>query len=362
VKIAQVCPYDFSRPGGVKSHILSLTKYLKHAGHDVVIIAPNINSSLVTEEDVHFFGSNRSVNLGGTKIDVNIALGSQWKDLKSFLNGQQFDIIHYHTIWNPLLPFQIRWLSKAKQVATFHDTPKNYFVGKWIVPLISKIVFQFLDVVISVSASQAKLISRFSRRGIHIIPNGIDLDLPERHKKKTDKKNLLFLGRLEPRKGVMHAVKTFVALQKDYPDLELRIAGDGDERQLVEEYVRKNDIQGVQLLGFVSEQKKYELLHEADIYLATALYGESFGIVLLEAMSMGCPIAGYANDGYLNVISDSMKKYFALPGDNNSLIDRTALLLKDRPSQEALIAEGYQIAQKYDWGILTGDIEQLYRD
>ena len=72
MKIAQVCPYDFSRPGGVKSHILSLSKYLRKEGHEVKVIAPRINSDLVHEEHVYLFGSNRSVNLGGTKIDINI--------------------------------------------------------------------------------------------------------------------------------------------------------------------------------------------------------------------------------------------------------------------------------------------------
>jgi len=92
MKIALVCPYDFSRPGGVKSHIVSLSKYLAMIGHQVKIIAPNINAKNVEEENVYFFGSNRSVNVGGTKIDVNIALGDEKKELKAILKNESFAV------------------------------------------------------------------------------------------------------------------------------------------------------------------------------------------------------------------------------------------------------------------------------
>ena len=361
MKIAQVCPYDFSRPGGVKSHILSLSKYLRKEGHEVKVIAPRINSDLVQDDHVYLFGSNRSINLGGTKIDINIATGKQWKELKSFLNKEKFDVIHYHTIWNPLLPFQVRWLSKSFQVATFHDTPKNKFIGRWIVPLIARIVFKFLDIVISVSSSQAKLISRFSSKNVHIIPNGIDLDLPNLQRRKNQPLNLLFLGRLEPRKGVIHALKLFSTLKKEYPELVLKIAGEGDERILVEEFISTNQLKDVQLLGAVSEEEKYQLLTNADLYLGTALYGESFGIVLLEAMAMGCPMAGYANSGYLNVLKGHLRDHFVQPGDIDALTTKAAALLEQKSTRESLSNEGLKIVPHYDWQLLSKDVSSLYR-
>ncbi len=363
MKIAQVCPYDFSRPGGVKSHIMSLSKYLAKVGHDVKIIAPNINSDLVEEPNVHFFGKNRSLNIGGTKIDLNIAVGEEKVALKEFLKKEQFDIIHYHTIWNPLLPFQVRRYARTKHVATFHDTPKNLFIGRWIMPLVARWVFAFLDEIISVSKTQSGFIERFSKRKIEIIPNGIDLeDIQSQPKVQKDPATfqLLFLGRLEPRKGVMHALQAFRKLKMTYQNLKLVIAGDGDDRKMVEDYIKEYDLRDVELKGFVDEATKYALLQESDIYLAPALYGESFGIVLLEAMSIGTPMAGYANEGYKNVLTDEMLEHFSDPEDLEGLIKNIeGLLLSEK--REKLSVKGLVEVKKYDWRALAAQIEQLYQ-
>ncbi len=362
MKIAQVCPYDFSRPGGVKSHILSLSKYLAKVGHEVKIIAPNINSELVEESNVHFFGKNRSLNIGGTKIDLNIALGEEKKALKEFLRSEQFDIIHYHTIWNPLLPFQVRRYAKTKHVATFHDTPKNQFVGRWIMPLVARWVFAFLDEIISVSNTQSGFIRRFSKRKIQIIPNGIDLEeIQNQPKARKDPSTfqLLFLGRLEPRKGVMHALQAFRRLKMTYQNMKLIIAGDGDDRELVEDYISEYDLRDVELKGFVDEATKYSLLQESDIYLAPALYGESFGIVLLEAMSIGTPMAGYANEGYKNVLTRDMLEHFSQPEDLEGLVKNIEGLLLSEKRQK-LSVKGLEEAKKYDWKTLATEIEKLY--
>ena len=364
MKIALVCPYDFSRPGGVKSHIVSLSKHLIIIGHQVKIIAANINANLVEEKNVHFFGRSKSFNLSGTKIDINMALGEEKEALKAFLEDEQFDVIHYHTIWNPLLPFQVRKYSRAKQIATFHDTPKNKFVGDWIMPTVAKGIFLFLDQVISVSQSQAAFISRFSKRNIHIIPNGIDLKevemlAPEEKNRNDDVIQLFFLGRLEPRKGVMHALKAFHQLKQHYPQMKLFIAGDGDGRAEVEKYIVDYSLQDVYLLGFMNAKAKYKYLKESDIYLAPALYGESFGIVLLEAMAVGTPIAGYANAGYKNVITDEMMEGFAQPGDLNQFISCIEKLLP-LSRRETLAIHGLKEVKKYDWSKVSKEINEIY--
>ncbi|MEQ9402714.1 MAG: glycosyltransferase family 4 protein [Cyclobacteriaceae bacterium] len=362
MKIAQVCPYDFSRPGGVKSHIISLSKYLTKLGHTVKIIAPNVNADLVEEPNINFFGKNRSLNLGGTKIDLNVALKEEKKALKEFLKKEDFDIIHYHTIWNPLLPFQIRKYAKAKHVATFHDTPKNQFVGRWIMPLVARWVFSFLNGIISVSESQAGYIRRFSKRKINVIPNGIDLQEINKYPKSSKDPScfqLLFLGRLEPRKGVMHALGAFRQLKGSYPNFKLVIAGDGDNREDVETFIKDYNLTDVELAGFVDESVKYKLLSESDVYVAPALYGESFGIVLLEAMAVGTPIAGFANDGYKNVITDEMRPHFPEPYDTAGLVKSIeGLLLSEK--RDALTLHGLNEVKKYDWEVLTAQIDKVY--
>ncbi|MEP4532901.1 MAG: glycosyltransferase family 4 protein [Cyclobacteriaceae bacterium] len=366
MKIAQVCPYDFSRPGGVKAHIVSLSNQLTKLGHEVKILAPNINASQINEPNVHLFGRNRSVNFGGTKIDINIALGRELRNLKQFLKKEKFDIIHYHTIWNPMLPFQVLLNSDSKQVATFHDTPKNQFIGKTLMPLAAKVVFKFIDQVISVSKTQAQYISRFSSKEIKIIPNGIDLEqyqLPILAIKKYQdgKFNMLFLGRLEERKGLIYALKSFHSIKEKNDKVRLIIAGDGDERTMAEEFIKKHDLRDVEMLGFVSEKDKLRLLKTCDLYLAPALFGESFGIVLLEAMAMGTPITGFANQGYLNVLSTEQQKYFAHPEDLEALTQNIFNFIRAKDQLQFLTQHGHEIVKQYDWNIHAKHIEDIYQ-
>ena len=367
MKIALVCPYDFSRPGGVKSHIVVLSKYLRKSGHEVIIIAPSKNVQPLGEDHVQFFGKNRSLNLWGTKIDINIALGRERKTLREFIGKENFDIIHFHTFWNPVLPWQIRRFSQAKHVVTFHDTPKNRFVGRTIMPIAALGMFKLMDAIISVSETQASYINRLSKREISIIPNGIDLDeylkpVEPIEKYLDGKFNLLFLGRLEERKGLIYAMKSYKALKQKNEGLRLIIAGDGDERSVAEAFIRKHSLPDVHLLGFVSEEMKLQLLKTADTFLTPALFGESFGIVLLEAMAMGVPVTGFANEGYLNVLSDEQQKYFATPGDLDGLIGRIQFMINSKPILKSLSEQGQKVVKAYDWKEIIAQIETIYNN
>lgn len=362
MKIAQICPYDFTRPGGVKNHIECLSGYLRSKGHEVKIIAP---TPVVDEENVYHFGRNRSMRIGGTKIDINIAWGREWNDLKQFLRDESFDIIHFHTFWNPALPLQVRLLSKAKHVTTFHDTPKSEWMGKTVMPLAAKGVFRLMDAVISVSETQANGVNRFSKQKIHIIPNGIDLNTYSQPieavpKYQDGKFNLLFLGRLEPRKGLTYALESFRALKDRYEDVRLLVAGDGAERAIAEQFISKYQMENIELLGFVSEVEKRQLLRTADLYLAPALYGESFGIVLLEAMAMGTPIVGFANSGYLNVLNNAQKKYFSRSYDIEGLNRAIMELYQSKTKRKLLSKEGYAEVKKYDWNVIGADVNDIY--
>ncbi len=362
MKIAQVCPYDFSRPGGVKNHIESLSKYLRRLGHEVKIIAPAPN---VNQAEVYHFGRNRSLNLGGTKIDINIALGEEKDALKTFIDEEQFDIIHFHTFWNPALPFQIRRYSKAKHIATFHDTPKSEWVGKTVMPLAAKMVFGYMDEIISVSETQSSYIRRFSNRKIHIIPNGIDLNSYNQavepiSKFQDGKFNILFLGRLEPRKGLIYALESFKTLKQENPNLRLIVAGDGDEGLMAEQFISENQLEDIELLGFVSEEEKLQLLKTADLYLSPAIYGESFGIVLLESMAMGTPMAGFANSGYLNVLTKEQKRFFVKPEDTQSLTKSIYWLMQNEEEREVLKMIGENEVRKYDWKSISKNIQSIY--
>ncbi len=369
MKILQVCPYDYSRPGGVKTHIENLSENLRKIGHHVEIIAPNINAENVTEKYVNFFGKNESLNIGGTKIDLNIALKEERRSLKSFLAKSDFDIIHYHTIWNPLVPFQVRYYSKAKNIATFHDTPADSFVGqkivgKFLMPSISSIISTFLDGVISVSKSQSQYINKLTRKKPVIIPNGINPASVSKgvaiQKYKDGNFNLLFLGRFEERKGLMYALEAYKILKEKYTDMRLIIAGDGDGKDEAVSYVKSNKLADIGFLGFVDEPTKLDLLKTADVYLAPAIYGESFGIVLLEAMACGLPMVGFGNEGYMNIINGKWTDFFPKPKDIESFVRQIEILYNQPETKDEMIAWGLREVNQYSWDSVTDRIMEVY--
>ena len=141
--------------------------------------------------------------------------------------------------------------------------------------------------------------------------------------------------------------------------MKLLIAGDGDGRAEVEQYIKDHSLVDVELLGFVSEAEKYRLLMESDVYLAPALYGESFGIVLLESMAVGTPIAGYANSGYKNVITPEMASGFAEPGDLREFVACIENLIPSK-KREMLSKHGLEEVKKYNWAEVSKEVNEVY--
>ena len=365
MKILQVCPYDFSRPGGVKTHIMGLTSALRANDHDVKIAVPNQSTIETSNTEIYSFGRNISLPFGGTKIDLNVCLGKEWRKLKEFIKEENFDVVHYHTIWNPLLPFQVRSIFRGYQVATFHDTPSKTaggrFLGNWVMPILARIIFSWLDQIISVSKTQKRCISRFSKRKVQVISNGI---APLKQGKKIQeyldgKFNMLFLGRLEPRKGIMDAIKAFEKFVDQDPNGRLIVAGEGREGDEARRYCTLHKLNHVKFIGQVADEMKHDLLATSDLFVASALYGESFGIVLLEAMQAGLPMVGYANDGYKELLTKEHLKYFVEPGK----ITELSIAMKKIHSTNAkeLLRIGKAYASDFEWGRLVGRVEGLYQ-
>ncbi len=364
MKIAQVCPYDLSRPGGVKNHIFGLSDELEKMGHELTIIAPNGQANS-NDSKIRLFGRNRSLKISGTKIDLNIALGEDRKNLKAFLQSQQFDIIHYHTFWNPMIPYQVWKHSSARNIVTFHDTPKQKWLGKTVMPMAASVIFRMMDKVISVSNSQASNIGGADHPRIRIIPNGLEIaeyQLPIGKLDEFDdgKFNLLFLGRLEPRKGVIYALEAFKSLKKSTPELRLIIAGEGQEKELVTSFIKDNQLDDVRVLGQVNEATKIALLKTADLYLAPAIFGESFGIVLLEAMASGVPMVGFGNEGYLNIIPEQWAPFFPKPKDQQAFTDAINTMITQKSTRDDMIAWGLEAVKKYEWSFIAQEVEKIY--
>lgn len=368
MKIAIICPYDFSRPGGVQAHIRDLSRELRKNDNQVTIVAPNIARSKEDfDHDLALFGNSISVNFNKTQIDISLAWGREYKRMKDWLLDQQFDVIHFHTIWNPFLSFQIlRLANKSARVATFHDTPPETFTGhltRKFFRLLSRFIYSELDCITAVSQSPAQHLYNDPDYPIHILPPSIDysrfLRIPrDTHNRKIS--TIVFIGRLDPRKGVLTLLRAYQNLKQQGEKIKLVVAGDGRLFNLLRKKIKDNKIRDVSLLGYICEREKYYWLSQADVFCAPALYGESFGIVIVEAMAAGVPIVGAANSGYSMVLEDQSDLCLSIPGDPTDLAKKLKFLLNNAKHRQYLTTWGRQQAVQYDVKAWEKKWTQLY--
>lgn len=392
MRILIVCPYDWNRPGGVKTHIVDSAKSLLALGHDVVVLSPVQGTAVLPEgweivdqnasipENAALFSmeAGRTVQFGGTQIDLTWMNGVSRERIKRSLKSFSPDVIHFHTPWSPFLSLQLLQLAaelrvnneiQSRFIATFHDTPAESGLGKllgaYIMPLVARYFMRGFDQVIAVSEPQSGYLTRFTNQKVHVIPNGVHAPKLSMDSQKASKwadfgPYLLFLGRLEYRKGLMDAIEVFRRVSQSNSEIKLVIAGDGPLRKQAEAKISSYNLDNVLFTGMVSDFEKWELMTHAKIYLAPALFGESFGIVLLEAMIVGTPVVGYANPGYKSVITGCFDEQFVEPGRIEKLESVVSELLKDEKKLLKLSQKGLDCSKKFSWDRIVEEYIQIY--
>lgn len=373
MKIALVCPYNYHLPGGVQSHIRDLYKVLGERGHNIKIITPKIEAAKITEDNLIYLGNSQRIKFQGTQIDISLAVGKEYEYLQAILIEENFDIIHYHTIWNPFIPLQILLNSESANVVTFHDTPRQSLFGKLasnvLLPIVSYSLLKFyIDAAIAVSEAPATYLKKTCSNKVYIIPNGVFVDRfsPKNQQPLTQyidgQVNILFLGRLEARKGIFYLLEAYANLKQKYPQIRLLIAGDGYQKAAVNKFIVEYDLKDVIMLGFISEADKSRYYATCDIYCSPAFDGESFGIVLVEAMASGKPAVGAANLGYQTVLTDQGQNLLVKPQNVEDIVTKLSELIENRFFREEMAAWGLAAAKQYDWQHITTKIEQVYQD
>jgi phosphatidyl-myo-inositol alpha-mannosyltransferase len=363
MKIGLVCPYDLTRSGGVQEHVMAQAAELRRRGHDVKIITPKPRKVIGDlPEGILFVGNSRKVNAAKTKFELGI---STVRDaLDDLLAQEDFDILHIHEPEIPVLGAQIIAKADCPVVATFHamhpETPMGRTIETFRIPYF-KSIFSRLSAMTAVSDAAAAFVRDRTKQPVTIIPNGIDLEKYQQPRKTSSAPTILYVGRLEKRKGVRYLVMAFAELQKANPAAKLIIAGDGDLRSGLEQYVADNKIKHVQFVGFVSEERKLELLAQADVFCAPALYGESFGIVLLEAMAAGVPIVAGDNAGYTTVMTGHGRISLVNPKDTADFARRLDILLSDNELRQLWLNWAKKHIQQFSYDKIVDQYEELYR-
>ena len=368
MKIGLVCPYNIAKGGGVQEIIFAMQTELRKRGHDAFIITPqprDYDPETAKHEHIIFVGTATDFNSPlHTTIQVSAGLNDS---IDAMLEEHNFDILHFHEPWVPVLSRQILTRSNAINVATFHANIPKTMMSRTVVKVVTpytKSVLKYIHEFTAVSDAAAEYVCTLTDEPVAIIPNGIDLTkfkAPARRSDKRKDKTIFYVGRLENRKGVKYLLQAFHLLQEKDPRVSLIIAGDGPEREKLEMLVDDLDIKNVTFAGYITDKEKQKYLRSADLFCAPALYGESFGVVLLEAMASGLVTVAGNNPGY-NVVMQGLGALSLVdPKDGAEFARRLHLLLNEVDLRKLWRNWAAQEITQYSYPNVVSQYEEIYQ-
>ena len=362
MKIGIVTPYAYPMPGGVNDHVGSLYRVLRARGHDVRIITSSHGLQKASEGDIIRVGKGFSVPFNGSMGTITLS-PTYLAQMRAILERERFDVLHYHEPFVPFLSLVTLTLSTSVNVGTFHafgGLSISYEFGKRMLGHYAG----KLHGRIAVSPAARHFISRYFPGEYKIVPNGVE---PGRHQRavpiaryRDGVPNILFVGRMEPRKGLIHLLRAFRKLQRDGVRARLLLVGTGPGEREARRYVLTRQLDDVEFLGRVSEAQKAQLFKTADIYVSPATGRESFGIVLLEAMSAGAPIICSDIHGYRGVVRRERDGILVEPGNADALAASIRRLIDDPALRAQLSRAGEERAQLFSWERVGQAVEEYY--
>lgn len=365
MKIGLVCPYSMFRGGGVQECVLALREGLVSRGHEAYIITPQpYDYKGEVPEGMILVGGARPFRAAKTSADVSASVNLT--ALTDMLEREKFDILHFHEPWSPMLSMQILQRSDAINIATFHAAMSERRTSRTVERVITpytKSILKYIDVMTAVSPTATNYIRTLTKRRINLIPNGIDLKKykPGEPDKINLSKTIFYVGRLEKRKGVKYLLQAYAVLKQVHPEFRLILGGDGPERYKLEQLARDYRLSDVEFLGFIDEETKLRLLRESDVFCSPALFGESFGIVLLEAMASGCPVVAGNNSGYEAVLRGTGQISIVNPMDSTEFARRLAVLSSDSALRHVWQKWAAEEVLQYDYEKVIDQYVRLYQ-
>lgn len=371
MKIGMVCPYSFDEPGGVQIHALDLCTELIRRGHEVSLIGPGGE-----EADVPDF-----VELGGGAIPIpyngsvaRLAFGpSTWRHLGDWIDRHDFDVIHIHEPNSP--SYSMITLAKADGpiVATYHASASESLILRIFLPVLRPFLERIQGGIAVSEEARRWQVEMLSGDPV-LIPNGVDTatyrEADPMPALDPTRPRIMFLGRFtESRKGFPLLMRALPAIVRDIPAVEVVVVGGGDTGELIQslrkagvsyvEGVGESDAT-VRLLGRLSEPDKAAALAASDVYVAPNTGGESFGIVLVEAMAAGAAVVASDIPAFAAVTDHGYAGRLFSNGSRRELARAVTAVLKDSNARELLVERGYERSRDFDWDRVTTQVERVY--
>lgn len=365
MKIGLICPYNVARGGAVQEIVKDMQIGLSKRGHTVKIITgrPRDITGLDTT-NMLFVGTVTDFK-SPTHTLASFTMSSDAEADARAVEAEKFDVLHFHEPGLPLIGKQILDRSTSVNVATFHaklpDTIMSKTIARVVTPYLRSILDDLDELTVG-SESAADYIRTLTDRPLHYIPNGVDLEMfkPLPRKAPGERKKILYVGRLEHRKGVKYLIRAFELLTRGRHDIDLLIAGSGPDDEKLALQVASLNLKNVHFLGYVDHETKLRLLAEADLFCSPAIFGESFGLVLLEAMATGLVTVAGDNPGYAGVMQGRGALSLVNPHDTADFARRLQLLLENEDLRKSWRAWGLEYVKKYDYRSIIEQYEAQY--
>ncbi len=366
MKVGLVSPYDYSHPGGVTEHLRHLGMWLRRLGHEVRTFAPSSRRDIESEE-ADFYRIGRvfriPVNDSVARISLSFHLANRVSEI---VERERFDVMHFHEPFMPALPLTLLGMSSTANVGTFHAYSKSnigYYYGRPIL----KGYLRRLDATIAVSGPAKEFLRQyFPQVDPRVIPNGIEIEsfrpdhAPIRHL-RDGCVNVLFVGRLEKRKGLTDLLQAYQYLHERVPNTRLIVVGAGPLRSRVEKFVENRRLENGVRAGFVPNEVLPRYYASADIFCSPATGGESCGIVLLEAMASRLPVVATEIPGFLSVVEAGRDSLTVPPKRPVELGAALTVLARDPELRARLGGAGVAKAQRYAWSQVTAQVIEVYQ-
>jgi len=362
MKIGMVSPYAWDVPGGVQAHIKDLATYFRSGGHEVSVLAPAIDDASVAEDFVVTAGRPVAIPYNGAVARVLFGPVAATR-VRQWIHKNDFDLLHLHEPAIPSLSLLACSIAEGPMVGTFHVAAPRQKVAFAIAPLLEPVI-EKLRARIAVSEVARETLTIHLDTDAVVIPNGIAVDFFASGETRSDWSKELtigFLGRFdEPRKGLDLLLRALPAIAKALPNVRILIAGPGEGLELMQS-VAPNLRNRLVFLGRLSDEEKATFLRSIDIYVAPNTGGESFGIILAEAMAAGAAIIASDLPAFLSVLGSGRYGLTFKNEDDGDLSRQIIRLGKDEKLREELRDRAKQGAKRFDWSEVGPEVMNVYQ-
>ncbi|GAA1009523.1 GDP-mannose-dependent alpha-(1-2)-phosphatidylinositol mannosyltransferase [Acrocarpospora pleiomorpha] len=361
MRVGIVCPYMWDVPGGVQAHVRDLAEALIEDGHRVSVIAPASDDAPLP---AYVVSAGRAVPVPYNGSVARLTFGFLSANrVRKWIREGRFDVLHVHEPAVPSIGVLACWVARGPIVATFHASYQRSRAMSVAAPMLQSALEKITGRIAVSDAARKTLVEHLGGDAV-LIPNGVTVGRYAEAEPLPgwgpDGDVIGFLGRMdEPRKGLPVLLEAFTKLAPERPRLRLMVAGPGDAEDVYAR-VPKDLHPRIGLLGLVSEADKVRAYHSVDIFCAPNLGGESFGIVLTEAMSAGAPILASDIPAFRRVLGEGQAGALFATGDAAALAREAARLLDDAALRAKFSTEARLAVRKYDWSTVARDVLRVY--